>query len=99
MHYSIVFQVYCRFIRQSQNQTKSLLVTGSRRVHSLNENAEKVEKQVDTCNIVLSVLRVVSPRDKIAGYPSTSLTTTAPILTGLTAVRASRGQEILDIPC
>ena len=27
--------------------------------HSLNENAEKVEKQVDTCNIVLSVLRVV----------------------------------------
>ena len=25
----------------------------------LNENAEKVEKQVDTCNIVLSVLRVV----------------------------------------
>ena len=25
----------------------------------MNENAEKVEKQVDTCNIVLSVLRVV----------------------------------------
>ena len=25
----------------------------------MNENAEKVEKHVDTCNIVLSVLRVV----------------------------------------
>ena len=35
------------------------------RVHSLNENAEKVEKQVDTCNIVLSVLRVVEVRSTL----------------------------------
>ena len=40
------------------DSTSEKIIRSVFRVKSVNENAEKVEKQVDTCNIVLSVLRV-----------------------------------------
>ena len=44
-----------RIVRHSEYILNMLRTAGKGK----HENAEKVEKQVDTCNIVLSVLRVV----------------------------------------